>query len=133
VLCATAAIALPAQTFTSLFAFSGRNGANPYGGLVQGTDGNFDGTTAFGGSGTVFKITPSGTLTTLYSFCSQTNCTDGGTPTPGSSNYSSPGRSYFRFSGESTLYLKDGRASRSLNLSFSPPWAARLLLQRRLS
>ena len=30
--------------------------------------------------GTVFKITPSGTLTTLYSFCSQNNCPDGASP-----------------------------------------------------
>src|ERR1051326_7866147 len=37
---------------------------------------------------------------------------------PGEECYSSPGRSYFRFSGESTLYLKDGRASRSLNPPF---------------
>ena len=51
---------------------------------------------------------------------------------PGEECYSSPGRSYFRFSGESTLYLKDGRASRSLNLFLSPPWALRLLLQRCL-
>jgi len=51
---------------------------------------------------------------------------------PGEECYSSPGRSYFRFSGESTLYLKDGRASRSLNPPFSPPWALRFLLQRRL-
>jgi uncharacterized repeat protein (TIGR03803 family) len=38
------------------------------------------GTTVSGGAnnnGTVFKITPGGTLTTLYSFCAQTNCTDG--------------------------------------------------------
>jgi uncharacterized repeat protein (TIGR03803 family) len=35
------------------------------------------------GGGTVFKITPSGTLTTLYSFCSQSGCTDGETPTRG--------------------------------------------------
>lgn len=27
--------------------------------------------------GTVFKITPQGVLTTLYSFCAQTNCPDG--------------------------------------------------------
>ena len=32
------------------------------------------------GDGTVFKITPSGTLTTLYSFCSQSGCTDGEYP-----------------------------------------------------
>jgi uncharacterized repeat protein (TIGR03803 family) len=50
---------------------------------VQATDGNFYGTTYHGGasnSGTVFKITPTGALTTLYSFCSQTNCTDGANP-----------------------------------------------------
>ena len=44
---------------------------DPYAGLVQGSDGNFYGTTIAGGAnseGTVFKITPSGTLTTLYSF-----------------------------------------------------------------
>ncbi len=39
--------------------------------MLQGTDGNFYGTTDIGGagaSGTVFKITPSGTLTTVHSF-----------------------------------------------------------------
>jgi uncharacterized repeat protein (TIGR03803 family) len=39
--------------------------------LIQATDGNFYGTTNAGGinnGGTVFKITSSGTLTTLYSF-----------------------------------------------------------------
>jgi len=39
--------------------------------LVQGTDGNFYGTVLEGGTfnhGTVFKITPSGTLTTLHNF-----------------------------------------------------------------
>jgi uncharacterized repeat protein (TIGR03803 family) len=48
--------------------------------LVQATDGNFHGTTSQGGannSGTVFKITPGGKLTTLHSFCSQTGCADG--------------------------------------------------------
>ena len=33
-----------------------------------------------GNYGTIFKITPSGTLTTLYSFCSQSACTDGAIP-----------------------------------------------------
>ena len=33
--------------------------------------------------GTVFKITPSGILTTLYTFCSQSGCTDGGGPAGG--------------------------------------------------
>jgi uncharacterized repeat protein (TIGR03803 family) len=40
--------------------------------LLQATDGNFYGTTSGGGiyaAGTVFKITPSGKLRTLHSFC----------------------------------------------------------------
>lgn len=67
-----AAIASSAQTFTTPQNFDRTNGANPYYvSLVQGTDGNFYGTTSSGGSntyGTVFKITPSGTLTTLRNF-----------------------------------------------------------------
>src|SRR5262249_5850821 len=50
------------------------------GGLTLGTDGNFYGTTAQGGahgSGTIFNITPTGTLTVLYSF---TSGTDGSNP-----------------------------------------------------
>jgi len=68
---ATTAIALPAQTLTTLFSFDGIDGRGPQTPLVQGTDGNFYGTTNVGGAngyGTVFKITPSGALTTLYSF-----------------------------------------------------------------
>ena len=70
------AMALPAQTFTNLHSFDGADGAQPGAALVQGADGNFYGTTTDGGSdsgygGTVFKITPSGTLTTLYTFCAR--------------------------------------------------------------
>jgi uncharacterized repeat protein (TIGR03803 family) len=59
-------------SLTSLYSFTGGgDGGNPIAGLVQGTDGNFYGVTLNGGSdgsGTVFQITPSGSLTTLYSF-----------------------------------------------------------------
>src|ERR1017187_6131342 len=85
-LCATTAIALPAQTLTTLFSFDGTDGAVPQAGLVQATNGDLYGTTVSGGTntnGTVFKITPGGALTTLYSFCSQTNCTDGANPYAG--------------------------------------------------
>jgi len=87
VLCATTAVALPAQTFTTLFSFDRIDGAYPQAALVQGTDGNFYGTTGMtggaNGGGTVFKITPSGTLTTLYNFCAQISCTDGDYPIAG--------------------------------------------------
>ncbi len=77
-----------AQAFTTLADFQGSaNGADPsFGDLIQGTDGNNYGTTVRGGvydQGTVFKVTPDGTVTTLYTFCSQTNCTDGAKPLAG--------------------------------------------------
>jgi len=89
VLCVTMAVTLPAQTYTRLFSFSGMGGYGsiPEAGLVQGTDGNFYGTTGTGGAyglGTVFKIPPGGLdLTTLYSFCPQSGCTDGRQPLVG--------------------------------------------------
>jgi uncharacterized repeat protein (TIGR03803 family) len=74
------------QAFTTLASFNGTDGSNPYAGLVQATNGNLYGTTSGGGAaneGTVFKIAPSGTLTTIYSFCSQSGCTDGDYPLAG--------------------------------------------------
>ena len=85
-LLAATAITLPAQTLTTLANFDGTNGDEPLAPVVQGGDGNLYGTTSSGGangSGTVFKVTSTGTLTTLYSFCAQTNCTDGATPDAG--------------------------------------------------
>jgi uncharacterized repeat protein (TIGR03803 family) len=83
----TTAIALPAQTFTSLASFNGDNGAFPVSmSLVQGINGDLYGTAPYGGAnsgGTVFKVTPAGTVTTLYSFCAQLNCADGKTPLAG--------------------------------------------------
>jgi uncharacterized repeat protein (TIGR03803 family) len=82
---AAAVIPASAQTFSNLFSFSGVNGAGPYAGLVQATDGNFYGTTYYGGvysNGVVFRITPKANLTTLYTFCNQSGgvCDDGANP-----------------------------------------------------
>jgi uncharacterized repeat protein (TIGR03803 family) len=63
-----------------LYSFSGPDGAYPRAALIQATDGGLYGTSAYGGAhnrGTILKITTIGTLTSLYSFCSQTGCTDG--------------------------------------------------------
>jgi uncharacterized repeat protein (TIGR03803 family) len=72
-------------TVTTLHSFSGTDGVNPQGDLLQlNGNGNFFGATLAGGnstgSGTLFEITPGGALSTLYNFCSKTNCTDGSTP-----------------------------------------------------
>jgi uncharacterized protein (TIGR03437 family) len=89
--CGTVFKITPSGMLTTLYSFCSQSGCTdgwkPEAGLVQGTDGNFYGTTLLGGAncgangcGTVFKITPSGILTTLYSFCSQSGCSDGATP-----------------------------------------------------
>src|SRR5579863_59218 len=79
-LCAATAAISSAQTFTVLEKFDGfSDGDNPFSALVQGTNGDLYGTTENGGAseeGTLFKITPSGTLTTLFSF----DGTDGTAP-----------------------------------------------------
>ena len=54
-------------------------------GLVQGSDGNFSGTSLGGGSGygTVFKMTPAGSLTTLVEFTGREGSNKGGDPAAG--------------------------------------------------
>jgi len=89
----------PTGALTTLYTFCSQpscyDGQLPYAPLVQASDGSFYGTTFGGGltsnqepchtdgCGTVFKITRSGTLTTLYRFCSQPSCTDGTNPSGG--------------------------------------------------
>ena len=60
-----------AQQLTTLYSFTGGDGANPAAGLMADPAGNLYGTTLNGGAsaeGTVFQLDPSGNLTVLYSF-----------------------------------------------------------------
>jgi uncharacterized repeat protein (TIGR03803 family) len=59
------------------------DGIAPHAALIQGTDGNFYGTTANGGSasfGTIFKMTPAGVITILHSFGDHSTANDGTEP-----------------------------------------------------
>jgi uncharacterized repeat protein (TIGR03803 family) len=89
-LCALPAWAAP--KYKVLHAFTGGNdGGGLWGSLVLDLQGNVYGTTVAGGpnggGGTVFRLTrrANGTWgqTVLYSFCSQSECTDGGGSTAG--------------------------------------------------
>ena len=77
--CGTIFKITPTGTLTTLYnfsSFSAPDGASPGCPLIQSSDGNFYGTTLYGGThgvGTVFKMNPAGTLTTLYSFGSSTS------------------------------------------------------------
>ncbi len=101
--CGTIFKITPTGTLTTLYNFCSQpncvDGDLDYSGVVLGADGNFYGTTPgqgantnsmcpgglfYGvGCGTVFKITPEGAFSTLYSFCSQPNCADGAAPYSG--------------------------------------------------
>jgi uncharacterized repeat protein (TIGR03803 family) len=73
------------------------DGLYPNGGLVMDRDGNLYGTASEGGAnsyncaylfgynacGVVFKVSPTGVETVLYSFCASANCADGAWPAAG--------------------------------------------------
>ena len=75
-------------TVKSLYNFcklaSCADGTDPRSPLVQATNGKFYGVTFGGGPfdsfGTIYQITSSGALTTLYAFCQLSECTDGDVP-----------------------------------------------------
>jgi len=82
-LCLMTGLAADGQVFTTIANFNGTNGEAPDTSLVQGIDGHLYGTTIGGGrnnGGTVFKMSRSGKITTLYSFCAQLACIDGEAP-----------------------------------------------------
>jgi len=77
------AVRAEAQTYADLANFNGTDGSFPGGSVTQATDGNFYGVTYYGGAnkkGSLFQVTPGGTITSIYSFCSQSNCADGEGP-----------------------------------------------------
>jgi uncharacterized repeat protein (TIGR03803 family) len=88
--CGTVFKTTPRGEFTTLHTFEFDDGAFPQSGLIQGTNGEFYGTTYGGGTefggqcyngcGTVFKMTAEGALTTLYLFCPERPCTGGYEP-----------------------------------------------------
>jgi uncharacterized repeat protein (TIGR03803 family) len=87
--CGTVFRVTPGGTETVLYSFAGGlDGAQPLAGVILDTQGNLYGTTYHGGGsgcggngcGTVFKVTPGGSETILYSF---TGDTDGGLPLAG--------------------------------------------------
>jgi uncharacterized repeat protein (TIGR03803 family) len=91
----------PEGKLTTLYNFCSAtnciDGATPYAGLVEGRDGNLYGATYAGGvarSGTIFKLSPDGLLSTLHDFCSYLNCDDGTGPLYGSLLEASNGKFY---------------------------------------
>jgi len=101
-----------AQPYTVLHAFAGSDGRYPLAGLVEGSDGNFYGTTTHGGAsdnGTVFKITPAGTLTTLHSFAGS----DGQYSTPASRRGAMGTSTGRRFGAELLARARSSRSRRA--------------------
>jgi uncharacterized repeat protein (TIGR03803 family) len=75
------AIPVFAQAFGVLANFAGTDQAGNS--VVQAADGNLYGTTVYGGpsnDGTVYRVSLTGTITTLYNFCSLPSCADGSQP-----------------------------------------------------
>jgi uncharacterized repeat protein (TIGR03803 family) len=74
----------PAQTYTVLSHLGTINAGGGTSPLIQGFDGNFYGASRFGGAnnngGVIYKVTPDGVATALYSFCAQPRCSDGSQP-----------------------------------------------------
>jgi len=79
------------KKYKDLHLFDATHGGNSFTPLLLASDGNFYGVTSLGGTGggfqfgpgVLFKMTPSGTYSVLYDFCSVSNCLDGGLPYAG--------------------------------------------------
>lgn len=69
---------------TVLYRFTGlADGWEPFANVTPDSAGNLYGTASSGGAdnwGVLFKLSPQNKLTVIHSFCSETNCADGGDP-----------------------------------------------------
>jgi uncharacterized repeat protein (TIGR03803 family) len=119
----------PAGVVTTIASFEPEpSGLNPQTALLQGLDGNFYGTAPGGmyDNGVFYRVTPSGELTTLYNFCSNSWCLEGEGPgaivrAPDGDFYGATGNgsgygtgSVFKISSKGNLTV----------LNFSPPYAS---------
>jgi uncharacterized repeat protein (TIGR03803 family) len=68
----------PDGTLTTLHTFTGPDGAQPFGPLLQAADGYFYGTTLNSAASTVFRMAADGALTTIHAF--KSDASEGGEP-----------------------------------------------------
>ncbi len=91
--CGTVYRMTPAGQVTLLHSFDSADGRYPFSRLVEGSDGNFYGTTIAGGlpdgtgSGTIFRISPAGEFHTFYVFTGKGGASPGGALIQGSDGY----------------------------------------------
>ena len=78
------AIQAQGQTVDLVYDFHNNGKQSAAVSMVQGTDGNLYGSAGGGAhdQGQIFRMTPSGDLTTIYSFCAKSKCPDGAIPWP---------------------------------------------------
>lgn len=117
--CGTVFKITPSGVLTILHNFTGHpDGAYPDTGLTLGTDSNLYGVTSVGGKfndGALFQITPAGTETILYDFCSVAGCADGFNPETPLVQHTSG-----RFYGNTTGNSLGGGVFYSLNMGLKP-------------
>jgi len=83
--CGTVFKLTPQGTLITLHSFQGPDGSHPRATLILAIDGNLYGDTSdggpFGNHGTIFRVTSTGDVATVYNFCAQGGiCTDGSNP-----------------------------------------------------
>jgi uncharacterized repeat protein (TIGR03803 family) len=120
------AVCAQAQTVTAIANFNSQVAYGPVA-PIQATDGNFYGIAAGGvhGQGVIYQMTPSGSLSYLYSFCSQPKCADGnnGTASPilGSDGNLYGVTSFGGSHGSGTIYKLTLGGTITILYNFCPP------------